>query len=356
MTHPSDPSTTSVPSHEFSPPGSLRVEDQPFAVVPEWVIDTEISDAAFRVYCLLLRFGNTSGQRMPSRKLLAVRLHRSVDAVDRAVRELVDAGLLRVEHRRAGRRNLTNRYHLTTRQPHGPDDGGGRTSAPTPGEQPQAGAGDRVAQGRMDAGSRTSTATPKAPGGRTSAGRVAADLRPDPENKTQPPPPTPSTASPRGSSGWREEEVLARCGITDLDTLVEHCLTARRALGKPTGRWTRHTLLAAIQLALTRGWPAPLIEPALLAVAADPDTRSPMRLAEAGPWWDTTPAEPARPPGLEDVDLTALEAELDDVAGLRPALQAQARAELTQERLPLTRTTVTVRAVQILHRSRQEVA
>ena len=51
-----------------------------------------------------------------------------------------------------------------------------------------------------------------------------------------------------------------------------------------------------------------------------------------------------------------LEAELDDVAGQRPALQAQARAELTEERLPLTRASVTVRAVQILHRSRQEVA
>ena len=59
---------------------------------------------------------------------------------------------------------------------------------------------------------------------------------------------------------------------------------------------------------------------------------------------------------FDGVDLAALEAELDDVAGLRPALQAQARAELAEERLPLTRTTVTVRAVQILHRSRQEVA
>ena len=133
MNQPLTPSTTTSASHE-SPPGSLRVEDQPFAVVPEWVIDSEISDAAFRVYSLLLRFGNTSGQRMPSRKLLAVRLHRSVDAVDRAVRELADHGLLRVEHRRAGRRNLTNRYHLTTRPP-GPTttpDGGGRTSAPPP--------------------------------------------------------------------------------------------------------------------------------------------------------------------------------------------------------------------------------
>ena len=81
-----------------------------------------------------------------------------------------------------------------------------------------------------------------------------------------------------------------------------------------------------------------------------------MRLAEAGPWWDTTPAEPAGPPGLEEVDLAALEAELDDVAGQRPALQAKARAELAAEHLPVTRATVTARAVQILHRSRQEVA
>jgi hypothetical protein len=133
--------------------------------------------------------------------------------------------------------------------------------------------------------------------------------------------------------------------------LVERCLAARRALGKPTGRWTRHTLLAAIQLALTRGWPAPLIEPALLVVASDRETRSPMRLAEAGPWWDTTPTPLGDAPETAAVDLADLEAELDDVAEHRPALQAQARAELTAEHLPLTRTTVTVRAVQILHRS-----
>jgi hypothetical protein len=36
---------------------------------------------------------------------------------------------------------------------------------------------------------------------------------------------------------------------------------------------------------------------------------------------------------------------------LRPALQAQARAELTAEHLPLTRATVITRAVQILHRT-----
>ncbi|MGB9372966.1 MAG: hypothetical protein WCA82_02270, partial [Jiangellales bacterium] len=109
----------------------------------------------------------------------------------------------------------------------------------------------------------------------------------------------------------------------------------------------------AIQLAVLRGWPPEQIEPALLTLAADRETRSPMRVAEAGPWWDQPPPPP---PELDGVDLAALEAELDDVAEHRPALQAKARAELAAEHFPVTRATVTARAVQILHRSRQEVA
>ena len=354
MSHPSDLSTT-VPSDDYSSPGSLRVEEPPFALVPEWVIDLHVSDAAFRDYSHLLRYGNTSGQRMPSRKLLAVRLHRSVDAIDRAVRELADTGLLRVEHRRAGRQNLTNRYHLTTTDPNGSRSTSGRTSAPTPPATLQVDPDAPVGEGRGSAGSRTFAATPDASGGRSSAGRVAAEPRPDPEKTTQePPPPTPSRPS-NAATTWREEDVLTRCAITDLDVLVDRCRRARQALDKPTGRWTRHTLHAALQLALTRGWPPPLIESALLTVAGDPDTRSPMRLAEAGPWWDTHPTS-AEPSDLHDIDLAALEAELDDAAGHRPALQAQARAELTEERLPLTRATVVARAVQILHRTREDTA
>jgi DNA-binding transcriptional regulator YhcF (GntR family) len=47
---------------------------------------------------------------MPSRALLARRLHRSVDTVDRAMRELVAAGIVRVEHRHDGLQHLTNRF------------------------------------------------------------------------------------------------------------------------------------------------------------------------------------------------------------------------------------------------------
>ena len=136
MSHSSDLSTT-VPSDDFSPPGSLRVEDQPFALVPEWVIDTDISDAAFRVYSLLLRYGNTSGQRMPCRKLLAVRLHRSVDAIDRAVRELADTGLR--PHRAPPGRTAEPHQPLPPHhhRPAGLSHGGGRGSAPTPSATPR---------------------------------------------------------------------------------------------------------------------------------------------------------------------------------------------------------------------------
>jgi len=105
---------------------------------------------------------------------------------------------------------VTHRDQLTTTDPNGSRSGGDRRSAPTP--------------------PATLQVDPDAPvgEGRGSAGRVAAELRPDPENTTQePPPPTPSRPS-MAATTWREEDVLTRCAITDLDVLVEHCLTARR--------------------------------------------------------------------------------------------------------------------------------
>jgi hypothetical protein len=86
---------------------------------------------------------------------------------------------------------------------------------------------------------------------------------------------------------------------------------------------------------------------ALLAVAADPSTRSPRRLAEAGPWWDQADG----PITADDRELAEWNARLDELDGRRPALQSQARAELESEHLPLTRSSVTRRAIEILGRS-----
>jgi len=101
----------------FEDEGTLVLE-QCFAIVPEWITDAEISDCAFRLYAVLLRYGQTSGQRLPGRALLARRLHKgSTDTVDRALRELTAVGAVVVERRRVGRQNLTNRYHVRTTAP-----------------------------------------------------------------------------------------------------------------------------------------------------------------------------------------------------------------------------------------------
>ena len=50
------------PPHE---PPDLVLEER-FAIVPEWLLDAEIGDAAVRPYAVLLRYGQSSGARMPS--------------------------------------------------------------------------------------------------------------------------------------------------------------------------------------------------------------------------------------------------------------------------------------------------
>ena len=115
---------------EFDDEGTLVVERH-FAIVPEWIIDAKISDAAYRLYSVLLRYGQSSGRRMPSRALLARRLRkRSVDSVDRALKELVAIGAVAVERRRRGREYLSNRYHLLTTPPTAPTPLGGQEPRP----------------------------------------------------------------------------------------------------------------------------------------------------------------------------------------------------------------------------------
>ncbi len=330
---PQDADVVAVDPESLGEADTLLIEDHGFAIIGDWIINAPISDAAFRVYSLLLRFGGSSGQRMPSRGLLARRLHRSTDSIDRALHELVDTAIVRVEHRHNGRRTLSNRYHVRTTDPQGY---------------------------RQKAGGRTSAAP------RTDAAPPAADLRhnPDVPTHTPPPPaPPPSPAAPRPRDGHTaarhgsrrprpglDLDLLSSCGINDtaaLDALADRCRTARKALGQPTGRWTGACLAAAIALAVRhRGWPPEAVIPALTVIAADPATQSPARLAEAGPWWD----QGTRPTPCETVDVT-LEERLDGLDGHRPRLQALARAELAAEDLPLTRGTVIRRALEIHDRN-----
>ena len=206
-------------SRQVDSAADLVVEER-FAIVPEWLLDAEIGDAAVRLYAVLLRYGQSSGARMPSRATLARRLRkRSTDSVDRAMKELVGIGAVRVEHRYDGAQRLTNAYHVRTSRP-------GRNEPPTPDE----------------AGSRKSAATPakSARGGRTDAGRVAADSGHDPEHLTQSTPS--STEPPRTTSRGPavEEDVAAECGIDDWPGFVAEvqqdatpARRARHAVGRP---------------------------------------------------------------------------------------------------------------------------
>ncbi len=296
---------------------SLTVEGQRFAIVPEWVIDADVGDCAFRLYAVLLRYGQSSGARMPSRATLARRLRkRSVDTVDRAMKELVALGAVVVERRHDGKQNLTNRYHVRTTAPG--RSGAARSAASRVGLTDAAGAAPSRA------------ATP----GRSPAATPAAATRPNPESLTQelPPPPV------------RE---VAVDGL-DFTNLAKSCRDLRRSLGLPTGLWTEASLRAAYARAvMERGWPAAAVEASCLAVAADPTTRSPMRVAEAGPWWDAV-EPPLRPPEDAADELAELEARLDAMDGRRILYQRRAREALAAEGLPLTRATVVRRAVSLL--------
>ena len=185
-----------------------------------------------------------------------------------------------------------------------------------------------------------------APPGRVAG--VAAGMRQDPEFPTQNPPP-PSSIDPGQAWAAQRRTLLEECGIGDWAQFVAACRDARLAVGAPVGRWAEEHFLAALHLAVRgRGWPAARAAVALQAVAADPASRSPMRLAEAGPWWDESPqSTPAG--GSEDSDLVAAEAALAEAGGLRVLVQREARAELAAEGAPVTRGSVARRAVLLLH-------
>jgi hypothetical protein len=115
---------------------------------------------------------------MPSRGLLARRLHRSVDSIDRALRELADHGIVRVEHRQAGRRTLSIRYHVRTSSP--------SASIPAPENHPavhgtagHSGSGRKVCGPPHSCGPRQFCGPPRICGapGRRICGRLAVEHR-----------------------------------------------------------------------------------------------------------------------------------------------------------------------------------
>lgn len=86
-----------------------------YGIIPEWLLDSGVSATAIRLFAVLtVKYADREGVAYPGRKRLATDMGDiSVDTIDRAVRELRDAGALEVEHRTGADGALTsNLYHI----------------------------------------------------------------------------------------------------------------------------------------------------------------------------------------------------------------------------------------------------
>jgi hypothetical protein len=93
-----------------------------FAIVPEWVLDADISDRAVRLYGVLRRYADQQGRAFPSRRTLADRLHvADPKVVDRALADLVQIGAVVVERTGGapGQAWTANRYLVRHTRPRG---------------------------------------------------------------------------------------------------------------------------------------------------------------------------------------------------------------------------------------------
>jgi hypothetical protein len=82
--------------------------DLKFSIIPEWLLDSEVSHKAIRIYALIARYAdNQTLTAWPARGTLASRAKCTVKSVDRALNELIEAGAIAKELRRdeAGQRS-----------------------------------------------------------------------------------------------------------------------------------------------------------------------------------------------------------------------------------------------------------
>ena len=91
----------------------VEVKGHRYTTIPEWILDSKISDRTIRLFGVLNRYAGENRPAWPSRNTLAERLGCSVPSIDRAIRELVELGAVTVEERRRGNGSRTSSlYHL----------------------------------------------------------------------------------------------------------------------------------------------------------------------------------------------------------------------------------------------------
>lgn len=118
------------------------------------------------------------------------------------------------------------------------------------------------------------------------------------ETYTEPPPPSPPPApdpSPTAEARKAEEEGEDRLGELALRALVDEVRAIRPG-------WSSASIRKALTHPDVAERPWPLIAAASLAMAKDPASQHPGRLAHDGPWWQhaTQAGRPAAPPQCPD--------------------------------------------------------
>jgi hypothetical protein len=84
-----------------------------FSIIPEWILDSDISDRAVRIYAILARYADSETlQAFPSRETLGRRAGCNVKAVTKSVEELVAIGAVVKQHRKNGEAFQSNLYTL----------------------------------------------------------------------------------------------------------------------------------------------------------------------------------------------------------------------------------------------------
>ena len=67
--------------------------------IPNDIYFYDLKPRAFSVYCYLCKCSDNMGRCFPSRKNIRDNCHISEKTIDKAIKELIDAGLIEVEHR-----------------------------------------------------------------------------------------------------------------------------------------------------------------------------------------------------------------------------------------------------------------
>lgn len=90
-----------------------RRERDGFTMIPDWLVESSaISLHDYAVLIVLMKHARSTGQCHPGFATIAAQARVSRDTVMRALRSLEARGLISIERRRVGTKNLPNRYTL----------------------------------------------------------------------------------------------------------------------------------------------------------------------------------------------------------------------------------------------------